>query len=258
MAQKYMLLVILFTTAMACKTKHEETKSADSTTMQAPTADTAATQPLNHPTPQQSMDGWVSLFDGKTLNGWEIYKKKENDTWEVVGNDLHCKPNAVAKKRSDLRTTAEYENFELMFDFKIAPKANSGIMFRVTEQYDQPYGSGPEYQIIDDTGYPEKLKDVQLTAANYDMQIADPNKSLKPAGEWNTGLIIAKGKHIEHWLNGAKVLEYDINSPEWTKQKTASKWKEFPGYGMSPKGHIDLQDHGDEVWFRNIFIKQND
>jgi len=258
MARIYLFMVVLFATIMSCKPKHEETKTEDSvtTTSSAP-VDSAAHPRLNQPTPQQSADGYVSLFDGKTMNGWEVYKKKENDSWEVADDALHCKPfnDNGTNKRADIRTTTEYENFDLLFDFRISPQGNSGVMFRVNEKYDEPYASGPEYQVIDDKGYPGDLKDVQHTAANYDMQIADANKPLNPAGEWNTGRIVANGKHVEHWLNGTKVLEYDLGSDDWKKRLKNSKWKDFPGYGLTPKGYIDLQDHGNEVWFRNIFIK---
>ncbi len=184
MARIYLLMIVLFATIMSCKPKHEETKTEDSvtTTSSAP-VDSAAHPRLNQPTPQQSTDGFVSLFDGKTMNGWEVYKKKENDSWEVADDALHCKPfnENGTNKRADIRTTTEYENFDLMFDFKISPQGNSGVMFRVSEKYDEPYASGPEYQVIDDKGYPGDLKDVQHTAANYDMQVADANKPLKPS-----------------------------------------------------------------------------
>jgi len=124
----------------------------------------------------------------------------------------------------------------------------------VTEENDATYESGPEYQLIDDIGYPGKLSDKQLSGANYDMQA--PNaKVAKPAGEFNHTKIVVNKGHVEHWLNGTKVVEYELWSPEWEKQKANSKWKDVKPYGMSKKGHIALQDHGGGVYFKNIKIK---
>jgi len=124
----------------------------------------------------------------------------------------------------------------------------------VTEENDATYESGPEYQLIDDIGYPGKLNDKQLSGANYDMQA--PNaKVAKPAGEFNHTKIVVNKGHVEHWLNGTKVVEYELWSPEWKKQKENSKWKDVKPYGMSKKGYIALQDHGGGVYFKNIKIK---
>ena len=205
-------------------------------------------------TPEQEAEGWVLLFNGQDTTGWRFFKNKENNSWEVVDGTLHCKPSQTADKRADIMTTSQYENFQLAFDWKVAPKANSGVMYRVTEEFDDPYLSGPEYQVIDDNGNPD-AKPVHTTGANYDMHAPGPEKSLRPTGEWNSSKIVVNGNHVEHWLNGAKVLEYEFGSEEWKKLKNASKWKDAKGYGMAKKGHIDFQDHGDEVWYRNIMIR---
>lgn len=243
-----LLLVVL-----ACQHKPKE--------VEAPAADSAAISPFvsleNQLTEQQKAQGLIALFDGKTLDGWHIYKNKENDSWEVADGTLHCKPFVEngTNKRSDLTTNEQYENFELYFDWKISPQGNSGVMFHVVETYDEPYGSGPEYQVLDDVGYPGDLKDVQLTAANYDMHVAGSNKKMNPVGEWNNSKLVVNHNHVEHWLNGEKVVEYDLGSDDWNQRLAKSKWKDFPGYAKSPKGHIDLQDHGNEVWYKNIYLK---
>lgn len=203
--------------------------------------------------------GWQTLFDGQSLKGWKIYKNRPNNTWEVVDGTLHCKPlvegiKGAGDERSDLMTVETYGDFELVFDFKYAKETNSGIMFRVSEELDQPYHTGPEYQILDDAGYPGKVQDWQLTGACFGLY-ATGTKKLNPSGEWNKGKIIAKGNHVEHWLNGDKILSYDINSPDWVQHRNSSKWKEFPRFSQEKQGHIDLQDHGSEVWFRNILIR---
>lgn len=243
------ILILLCVSGLAACTSPKQEDSAQATESGEPAA-------MNQLSEQQKGDGWKALFNGQSMDGWRIYKNKENDSWEVTEGTLHCKPfkEGVDNKRSDLITTEQYENFELVFDWKISPQGNSGVMYRVTEEFDQPYASGPEYQLLDDTGYPGEVKDVQLTAGNYDMEVAT-NKKLNPAGEWNTAKIVVNKNQVEHWLNGTKVLAYELGSPDWQKRKSESKWKDFPGYGLAAKGHIDLQDHGNEAWFRNIFIK---
>lgn len=220
------------------------------------TTSVAIAQVPNQLTDAQKSEGWTLLFDGTTTQGWKFFKGKENDSWEVTDGTLHCKPVPDGGgKRSDIMTENQYENFELIFDWKISPKGNSGVMFHVTEEFDEPYATGPEYQVIDDAGYADPLKPVQLTAANYDMQVANELKKVNPIGEWNSSKLVVNGPHVEHWLNGAKVVEYELWNDEWKKLVAASKWKDFPGYGLAKKGHIDFQDHGAEVWYRNIAIK---
>ncbi len=125
----------------------------------------------------------------------------------------------------------------------------------VNEAYPQAHLSGPEYQLIDDTGYPGKLEDWQKTGANYAMHTA-PTAHPKPAGEWNNTRIVVNKGHVEHWLNGEKVVAYELWTDDWKKRKTEGKWKDAPDYGMTKKGRIALQDHGSEAWFKNIKIKE--
>jgi hypothetical protein len=202
---------------------------------------------------KEKKEGWILLFDGTTTNGWRAYKNKESEGWDVKNGELYCKEEGV-KKRADLITNNQYENYELQIDWKISPKKNSGIIYMVTEENGASYESGPEYQLIDDLGYPSKLSDKQLSGSNYDMQ-APSAKVAKPAGEFNhTKIVINKG-HVEHWLNGTKVVEYELWSSAWENQKANSKWKDVKPYGMSKKGYIALQDHGGGIAFKNIKIK---
>lgn len=203
---------------------------------------------------KEKKEGWILLFDGETTKGWRNYKNREADGWTVTNGELYCKETGVSK-RADLITIDQYENYELQIDWKISPKHNSGIIYMVTEENGASYESGPEYQLIDDIGYPDKLNDKQLSGANYDMQ-APSAKVSKPTGEFNhTRIVINKG-HVEHWLNGTKVVDYQLWTPEWEQQKANSKWKDVKPYGMSKKGYIALQDHGGGVAFKNIKIKQ--
>ena len=180
-------------------------------------------------TKKEKKQGWVLLFDGKTMNGWKGYQGREQDGWEVVNGELNCKQTGT-KKRADLITTGMYDNYELSIDWKIAAKHNSGIIYRCTEDNGASFESGPEYQLIDDTGYPDKLHDKQLSGANYDMN-APSAKVVKPAGEYNTTRIVINNAHVEHWLNGVKVVEYELWSPEWEKIKAESKWNDLKQYG---------------------------
>lgn len=203
---------------------------------------------------KEKKEGWILLFDGKSTDGWHTYRNRESDAWMVAEGELRCKEEGVTK-RSDLITNEKYENFELSIDWKISPKHNSGIIYRCTEENGAPYESGPEYQLIDDKGYPDPIKDKQYSGANYDMQA--PSKDVvKPVGEWNRTRIVVKGAHVEHWLNGAKIVEYELWSPEWEKTKSQSKWRDVKPYGMAKAGHIDLQDHGGGVTFKNIKIRK--
>jgi hypothetical protein len=203
-----------------------------------------------------AQESWISLFDGQSLKGWRTYQHKPSDAWYVEDGMLANKGNKDPQLRhADLITEQQFENFELEFDWKIAAQANSGVMYLVTEAYASAYLSGPEYQLIDDKGYPAKLEDWQKTGANYAM---DPPMldATKPAGEWNHTRILVNKGHVEHWLNGKKVVDYELWSPTWQQHKAAGKWKDAPGYCASKSGHIALQDHGGEVWFRTIKIRK--
>jgi len=249
--KKIAILVLAAVIFGACDSKKNgaEDQGEDNATT------TAETVSDNQLTEAEKADGWKLLFNGQNMDGWKTYKNNENDSWEVVDGTLHCKPDTLAKKRADILTVDQYASFDLTFDWKVAPHDNSGVIYRATEEFEQPYLSGPEYQVIDDKGYPDKLTTTQTSASNYDMHAAPDNKSINPPGEWNTGRIVANGNHVEHWLNGTKVVEYEINSDDWKKRKAGSKWSDAKGYGIAPQGHIDLQDHGGEVWYKNIKIK---
>ena len=207
--------------------------------------------------PTNENTGYKTIFDGKTMDGWRSYQNKPQDSWSVVDGMLYCRGSLTDKsdKRADLITTKQYENFDLSLDWKISPQGNSGIIYLATEEFPTSYLSGPEYQIIDDKNFPEKLEDWQKTGANYAMDAA-PSAHPNPVGEWNNTRIVVNKGHVEHWLNGEKIVEYQIGTDEWRKKKTEGKWKDAAGYGVSTKGHIALQDHGSEAWFKNIKIKE--
>lgn len=246
MSLKFCVPVISLLLVAGCKTGDKNTEMNED-----PMANTASEQTASNP----AGEGWTLLFDGQTMDGWRTFKNQENDSWEIVDGTLHCKPFDDAKKRADLMTVNQYGDFELAFEWKIAPQSNSGVIFRVTEEYDQPYFTGPEYQVLDDGGYPGEVKEENFSGGNYDMH-APVNKKLNPVGEWNTSRLLVDGNHVEHWLNGDKVVEYEIGSEDWKNRKAKSKWNDVEGYAVPTLGHIDLQDHGNEVWFRNIMIRE--
>lgn len=195
----------------------------------------------------------VKLFDGKTTNGWHSWHETKVKGWHVMGGVLMSHGG-----NGDLVTDKEYENFELTFEFKAAPKGNSGVIYKVIEapELSATYMSGPEYQIIDDKNYPDPIKDVQKTAANYDMQPPADLTVVKPAGEWNTGKILVKDNHVEHWLNGKKMVEYEYGSADWQQMVGKSKFANWEFAKAHAKGKIALQDHGDMVSFKSIKIKE--
>jgi 3-keto-disaccharide hydrolase len=183
-----------------------------------------------------------------------MYQNKPCDSWTVANGELYCKKEGTTK-RADLISADEYDNFELSVDWKVAPGANSGIIYRASEDHGASFESGPEYQIIDDNGYVDKLEDWQKSGADYAMH-APTSLAAKPVGEFNNTRIVVNNAHVEHWLNGQKVADFELWSPEWQKLKAEGKWKDAKDYGMAKSGFIAFQDHGGGVWFKNIKLKK--
>ncbi len=196
--------------------------------------------------------GWQLLFDGQTLNGWRPYAKKPIGGWEVVDGTLH----AIAKvKGSELITEQKFKDFELAWDWKVPLKGNNGVKYFVTEA--RTKSPGPEYQMIDDTGHPDALRGgLHQTASFYDVLPAAADKPVRPAGQWNNSRIVARGQHVEHWLNGKKVLEFELDSPAVKAGIAKSKFKNEAGFGEHIEGHIMLTYHQDDCWFKNIKIRE--
>jgi hypothetical protein len=200
---------------------------------------------------------WTPLFDGKSLAGWRGYKKENasETRWKAENGMLTLPPNDGKDTRGarDIITVNTYDNFDLRWEWKAAPGANSGVKYFVLE--DQPSAIGHEYQIIDDERHADaKIGPHRQTAALYDVFPA-ADRPIRPAGEWNLSEVRVHGLHVEHWLNGKKVLEYELNSPKLKEAIAKSKFKDIARFGTPQKGHILLQDHGDQIWYRKIEIR---
>jgi len=202
------------------------------------------------PTASGAAADWRPLFDGKTMAGWRGYHQKTAPAgWQAVNGAL-----TRVSGGGDLITVDQFDNFELELEWQIAEGGNSGIMYRVSEDGEEAYYSGPEYQVLDNTRHADGKN--PLTSAGSAYALYAPDKDVtRPVGEWNATRIVLKGNHVEHWLNDVKVVEYELGSADWTQRVAASKFNQWPGYGKSPKGYIALQDHGSRVAFRNIRIR---
>lgn len=198
---------------------------------------------------QTAAGGWRPLFDGRSLDAWRGYRRdRAPDGWQVVEGAI----TRVAPA-GDLITRDTFGDFELTLEWMIAAGGNSGVMYRVTEAAAHTYQTGPEMQVLDDAGHPDGRSRLTAAGAVYGLYPAPP-RVVKPAGQWNAVRIVARGNHVEHWLNGVQLASYVIGSRDWEARVGASKFREWPGYGRAEAGHIALQDHGDWVAYRNIGI----
>jgi len=216
---------------------------------------------LNTLTDTEKADGWELLFDGKTMTGWHGYNGADTEAWSIEDCALKTagtEDNYGSHSRVDLTTDEEYTDFELVMDWKATTAGNGGLIYAVVEdpRYESAWMTGPEYQLLDDIGWPGELKLAQYSGSDYDMLAASEDKELKPVGEWNTTKLLVNGAHVEHWLNGVRAVEYELGSADWKERVAASKFNEWPEYGQASTGYIGLQEHGDWVAFRNIKVRR--
>ncbi len=222
------------------------------------TASVVSAAPVNQLAPKEKAAGWKLLFDGKSTQGWRSFKKETfpEKGWVVEEGWLHCLGKGGGNKGGgDIVTDAEFTDFELKWEWKLAPAGNSGLKYFVLETRNEALGH--EYQMIDDeraTGVDEGNRK-QLTASFYAV-LAPSNTPIKPAGEVNSSRILVRGNHAEHWLNGVKVLEYECGSETIKAGVAASKFKDKSGFGDKVRGRILLQDHTCKAWFRNVKIRE--
>jgi len=197
----------------------------------------------------QASGQWHSLA---AESSWRGYKS------DVVPNGWTFADGMISKTRGtrDIVSRDEFGNFELELEWKLATEGNAGIFYRGTEEYDHIYWSGPEYQLLDDANAPDGRNRLTSAASAYGLY-APPAGVVKPADQWNTTRIVINGAHVEHWLNGQKVVSYELWSPDWKAKVAASKFKDWPNYGLAKRGHIAIQgDHNGALAIRNIRIRE--
>ena len=211
----------------------------------------------NSLTSKEKKEGWKLLFDGKSTAGWRTFKSdKAGAGWKVSNGEVYL-DKSVKEGRGDLVTNEEFQDYELSIEWKIEACGNSGIIFNVIEdaKYSDTYLTGPEMQVLDNSCHGD-AKIIKHRAGDlYDL-ISCSTETVKTAGEWNQARIISNKAKMEFWLNGTKVVEFTMHTPQWDDMVANSKFKSMPDFGDALKGHIALQDHGDMVWFRNIKIRE--
>lgn len=203
---------------------------------------------------KEKPDGWKALFNGKDLKGWRLYKSQAppGSGWKAEDGIVK---KMVGIRGGDIITEEQFGDFELSWEWRISPVGNNGVKYLVTES--RTSAPGPEYQMIDDDRHPDgKFGPKRQTASLYDILPPTKDRPIKPVGEWNTSGVIIRGSHVEHWLNGAKVLEYELGGEALKQGIALSKFKKVSGFGDKIKGHIMLTDHGDECSFRNMKIRE--
>jgi hypothetical protein len=203
-------------------------------------------------TAEQRAAGWRPLFDGTSTSAWRGYKSQSFPAgWKIVDGVL-TKSGPV----EDIMTKDQFGNFQLALDWKLSPGGNAGVFYRGTEEYDHIYWSAPEYQLLDDAGHPDGKSRLTSAGADYGLY-PSPAGVVKPADQWNSTLIVANGNTVQHWLNGQKLLEYEIGSPDWEAKVKASKFVAYPNYGRAKRGYIAIQgDHDGSLSIRNVRIRE--
>jgi hypothetical protein len=200
----------------------------------------------------QAAAGWRPLFDGTSTAAWRGYKNQNFPAGWRIENGVLTKSGSV----DDIMTKEQFGNFELAFDWKLSPGGNAGVFYRGTEEYDHIYWSAPEYQLLDDAGHPDGKSRLTSAGADYGLY-PSPAGVVKPADQWNSTLIVVNGNAVQHWLNGQKLLEYELGSPDWLAKVKASKFVAYPNYGRAAKGYIAIQgDHDGALSIRNVRIRE--
>lgn len=231
----------------------------------------AGAQSPNQLTATERAEGWRLLFDGTSLAGWRGlgYDSVPTAHWRVVDGAIAKIPNAQVQRQADgqptaggdLMTVEAFRDFELAFEWRVTPGANSGVKYNVSEKLSMAHAGnhaalGFEYQVLDDVLHPDNTIASHRAGGLYDIIAPNDDKRLRPVGEWNSARIVLRGNHGEHWLNGVKVVEFDLGTPRLDSLLERSKYKPIPGFAERRPGHIVLQDHGDAVYFRRIKIRE--
>ncbi|MHA7131709.1 3-keto-disaccharide hydrolase [Algoriphagus namhaensis] len=213
----------------------------------------------NSLTEDEKSEGWMLLFDGQSMDGWRAFNGEElPDSWVIEDGAMKALGTGGDIGGDIVFGPMEFEEFELEWTWKIEEGGNSGVMYHVVEdpKYKAPYETGPEYQVIDQLGFPDPLEPWQSIAADYAMYEPDFEGAVKPAGEWNVSRIVFTTEGASYWLNGKKTVEFVPYSEDWTQKRNSGKWDAFPDYAKAKTGLVALQDHGAVTWFKNIKIKK--
>ncbi len=214
----------------------------------------AAEENPNILTDKEKAEGWRLLFDGTSFDGWRGYRMTgiPKAGWEIKDGLLKTVPNVRGR---ELITTQKFNDFEFSWEWRIAPGGNNGIKYFVSEK--RPDAPGHEYQMIDDAANGDvKEGPKSVTGAFYDVLAPTEDRPLKPAGEWNQSRLVVQGNHVEHWLNGKKILEYELGSDRLKQGLAGSKFANIPDFGLKIAGPIMLTYHDDECWFRNLKVRE--
>ena len=250
--KKVILSFFTLASLISCKDASENHQSQSDNTPKKAIVDSSETH-----------DDWQYLFDGSNADGWRAYNGNEGEGlpegWVIEGGTLKSLGKGGDIGGDIVYADKKFGEFELFLEWKISPGGNSGIFYHVIEdeKYHTSYVTGPEYQIIDQTGFPRELEPWQSIGADYGMYAPEFNEEdLKDVGEWNSTRIRFTEDKVTYWLNEKKTVEFVPWSEDWEKRKNEGKWKDYPDYGKAKSGLITLQDHGSYIWFRNIKIKE--
>ena len=208
-------------------------------------------QEHNRLTAAERAAGWQLLFDGNSLEGWRGYNSEFMPTGWSVENGLLTRTGPGG----DIITEQQFGDFELYLEWLVGPGGNSGVLVRAVEGQEEVYHGAPEMQLLDDAGHPDGRSPLTSAGSNYGLHGA-PRGIVKSAGEWNSSRIVVVNNQVEHWLNGDKVVEYELGSADWLRRVANSKFAQWPAYGRASRGHIGIQDHGDRVSFRNLKVRE--
>jgi hypothetical protein len=244
------LIAILFAGIIACKASRNSNSNS-----------VAPVDAINTLTDKEKAEGWILLFDGTSKKGWHIWHdKSDGSSWTVQDGLLHRGPlqkvNGKSVGGGDIVSDAAFTNFQLSVEWKISDSGNSGIIFLVQEdpKYEFSFQTGPEMQVLDNNGHPDSKYPKHRAGDLYDL-VSSSQETVKKVGEWNKAEVIFNKGLLELFLNSVKVVSTRLDDENWQKLKASSKFKNLPDFAAVPGGHIALQDHGNEVWFRNIKIR---